>query len=178
MKSFLLFLLISLTIMVAGLDCSAQTQSPSTINEIVLEATAGLKLTEPGGLYGTAFKVTFQRDGLALYAGSRNVKLIGSYQGTISAEEFNNLVEFVNARDFSPIPADPVQASRTTGGAETYALKPKMTITITYESGNLQRNSRLAELSPLDREKLPKALFEIEQAILDASARIKWREVE
>ena len=33
-------------------------------------------------------------------------------------------------------------------------------------------------IEPTDREKVPKAVFEIEQAILDASARIKWREVE
>ena len=178
MKSFLSLLLISLLMPLAQVADSAQLQSPPRIDEIVLEETAGLKLTSPGGFYGTAFKVTFQREGLALYAGSRNVKLIGSYQGKISAEEFENLVEFVNARDFSPIPTDPLQASRTTGGAETYALKPKVTITITYESGNLKRISRLTELSPLDREKVPKALFEIEQAILDASARTKWREVE
>ena len=178
MKRLLFFLLISLTMLLARLDGSSQTQPPPRIDEIVLEATAGLELTTTGRFYGTAFKLTFQRDGMALYAGSRNVKLIGSYQGTISADEFEKLVELLNARDFSPIPTDPLQASRTTGGAETYALKPKMTITIAYESGNLKSISRLTELSPLDREKVPKALFEIEQAILDASARIKWREVE
>src|SRR5687768_12827290 len=127
MKSFLVFLLITLTMLVASLDASAQIQSPPTINEIVLEETAGLKLTSPGGFYGTAFKVTFQRDGMALYAGSRNVKLIGSYQGTISADEFEKLVKFVNARDYSRLP-DLIEAPGTTDEAETHALKPKTNI--------------------------------------------------
>jgi hypothetical protein len=179
MKSFLFFLLISLTMLLANLDASSQKQSPPKIDEIVLEATAGFEL-KPGTFrsYGTAFKATFQRDGMALYAGSRNVKLIGSYQGTISPDEFEKLVKFVNARDYSHIPDDPLPASRTTDAAKTGDFKPRMTTTITYEGGGQKTISRLADLSPLDREKVPKALFEIEQAILDASARIKWREVE
>ena len=177
MKSFLSFLLISLIVPLTQVAGSAQLQSPPRIDEIVLEETAGLKLTSPGGFYGTAFKVTFQRDGMALYAGSRNVKLIGSYQGTITADEFENLVKFMNARDYSRIPDDALRASRTTE-AETDALKPRTNIIIAYESGGRKTISRLTELSPPEREKVPKAVFEIEQAILDASARIKWREVE
>ena len=177
MKSFLVLLLIGLTIPVSHVAAPSEAQSPPTIDEIVLEAKAGLKLTSPGGFYGTGFKVTFQRDGTALYAGSRDVKLIGSYQGTISADEFEKLVKFVNARDYSQIPDDPLTASRTADEAED-VLKPRMTTTITYKGGGQKKISRLAELNPLDREKVPKALFEIEQAILDASARIKWREVE
>ena len=154
----------------ACLQGSSQTQSLPTINEIVLEATAGLELTTPGRFYGSAFKVTFQRDGLAFYAGSREVKLIGSYQGTMSADEFEKLAKFVNAKDYAAI--------RTNEAAEGDVLKPKTTITITYEGGRRKTIWRLTELSPAEREQLPKALFEIEQAILDASARIKWREVE
>jgi hypothetical protein len=178
MKSFLFFFLICLTLPIALVAGPSQLQSPPKIDEIVLEGTGGLDL-KPGTFrsYGTVFKVTFQRDGMALYAGSRDVKLIGSYQGTISADEFEKLVQFMNARDYSHIPDDPLPASRTTDAAEAGNFKPRMTITITYEGGR-KTISRLAELSPLDREKVPKALFEIEQAILDASARTKWREVE
>jgi len=176
MKSFLVFLLITLTMLVASLDASAQIQSPPTINEIVLEETAGLKLTAPGGFYGTAFKLTLNRDGMALYAGSRNVKLIGSYQATISTDEFEELVKLLNARDYSRIP-DLIQASATADAAATDALKPRTNLIITYEGGR-KTISHLTELSPTEREKLPKALLEIERAILDASARIKWREVE
>ena len=178
MKSFFSFLLISLTVLVARPDGSSQVQSPPRIDEIVLEETAGLKLTGPGGFYGTASKVTFQRDGMALYAGSRNVKLIGSYQGTISADEFEKLVKFVNDKNYSRIPDDPLQGSRTADGAEKDVLKPRTTITITFEGGGRKTISRLTDLSPPERETVPKALLEIEQAILDASARIKWREVE
>jgi hypothetical protein len=177
MKSILFFLLISLTMPLARLDGSSQIQSPPRIDEIVLEATAGLELTTTGRFYGTAFKVTFQRDGMALYAGSRNVKLIGSYQGTISAEEFEKLVKLLNARDYSRIP-NPLQASRTTDAAATDVFKPITATTVTYEGGGRKTTSRLTELSPPEREKVPKALFEIEQAILDTASRIKWREVE
>lgn len=175
MKSIPIFLLISL--LTALVLLAGPSQSPPKIDEIVLEAKAGFELGTFKS-YGTGFKVTFQRDGAALYAGSRNVKLIGSYQGTIPADEFEKLVEFVNARDYSRIPDDPLPASRTADAAEADAFKPRTITTITYEGGGQKRISRLAELSPLDREKVPKALFEIEQAILDASARIKWREVE
>ena len=178
MKSFLSFLLVSLTMLVASLNGASQVQSPPTIREIVLEGTGGLKLTSPGGFYGTVFKVTFQRDGTALYAGSRNVKLIGSYQGTISTDEFEKLVKFVHGRDYLRIPDDPLPALQTTDAAETDGLKPRTITTINFEGGGQKRISRVAELSALEREKVPKALFEIEQAILDASARIKWREVE
>lgn len=178
MKSLLLFLLISLTVPLAQVAGSAQLKSPPRIDEIVLEEKAGLKLTSPGGFYGTAFKVTFQRDGMAIYAGSRNVKLIGSYQGTISADEFEKLVKFMNARDYSRIPDDPLQAAQTTDAAEADGLKPRTNIIIAYEGGGRKTISRLTELGPSERETIPKALFEIEQAILDASSRIKWREVE
>jgi hypothetical protein len=177
MKSFLFFFLICLTLPIALVAGPSQLQSPPKINEIVLEGTGGLELKPTVRSYGAAFKVTFQRDGMALYAGSRDVKLIGSYQGTITVDEFENLVKFVNARDYSRIPDDPLGASRTTE-AEADALKPRTTTIIIYEGGGRKTISRLAELSPLDREKVPKALFEIEQAILDTSARIKWREVE
>ena len=178
MKTFLFFFLIILTMPPAHVAGPSQVQSPPRIDEIVLEATAGLELTTTGKFYGTAFRVSFQRDGMALYAGSRNVKLIGSYQGTISADEFEKLVKFVNARDYSRIPNDPLQASRTTDAAEADFFKPRTTTTITYEGSGQKRISRFSDLSPLDREKVPKALFEIEQAILDLSTRTKWREVE
>ena len=178
MQSFFCLLLISLTIPCSQVAAPLELQSPPRIDEIVLEATAGFEI-KPDAFrsYGAAFKVTFQRDGMALYAGSRDVKLIGSYQGTMSADEFEKLVRFVNARDYSHIPDDPLPASRTSEAAKAGNFKPRMTITITYEGG-LKTISRLAELSAPDREKVPKALFEIEQAILDASARMKWREVE
>ena len=176
MKIFFVFLLIGLTVPFVRVAGSPQLQSAPRIDEIVLEAKAGLELTPVGRFYGTAFKVTFHRDGLALYAGSRNVKLIGSYQGAISADEFEKLVKFVNARDYSRVP-DPAPASRMSDEAETDALKPRTTITITYEGGR-KTISRLTELSPPQRQKVPKSQLEIEQAILDTSARIKWREVE
>lgn len=175
MRSLLVCLLLSLITPLALLGGPSRLESPPKIHEIVLEAKGGFNLN-PLKFYGAEFKVTIPQDGMALYAGSRDVKLIGSYQGTISAGEFEKLVKFVNARDYLSIPDDPIQASKTPT-SEKGGMKPINIITITYEGGQ-KTIWRHTELSPLEREKIPKALFEIEQAILDTTARIKWREVE
>ena len=175
MKRFLISLLLSLIAPVALVGGPSELQSPAKIYEIVLEGKGGMNLN-PLKFYGAEFKVSFPHEGMALYAGSRDVKLIGSYQGTVSADEFQKLVKVVVDRNYLNIPTDAMQASQTPI-SEKDGPKPRTIITITYEGGQ-KTIWRYTELSPPEREKVPKAVFEIEQAILDASARIKWREVE
>ena len=175
MKSFLVSLLLCLITPLALVGSPSGLQSPAKIHEIVLEGKGGFNLN-PLKFYGAEFKVTFPHEGMALYAGSRDVKLIGSYQGTVSNDEFQKLVKVVVDRDYLSIPTDAMQASQTPT-SEKDGPKPRTIITITYEGGQ-KTIWRYTELSPSERETIPKALFEIEQAILDASARIKWREVE
>lgn len=175
MKIFLVSLLLSLMTPLALVGGPSGLQSPAKIQEIVLEGKGGFNLN-PLKFYGAEFKVSFHEDGRALYAGSRDVKLIGSYQGTISDDEFQKLVKQLVDRDYLSIPEDAMQASQTPT-SEKDGPKPRTVITITYEGGQ-KTIWRFTELTPPEREKLPKAVFEIEQAILDASARIKWREVE
>ena len=175
MKKFLVSFLLSLIAPVALVGGPSELQSPAKIYEIVLEGKGGMKLN-PLKFYGAEFKVSFPHEGMALYAGSRDVKLIGSYQGTVSNDEFQKLVRVVVDREYLSIPTDAMQASQTPT-SEKDGPKPKTIITITYEGGQ-KTIWRYTELSQPEREKVPKAVFEIEQAILDASSRIKWREVE
>ena len=175
MKSLFVSLLVVLIMPFALFGGPPALQSTATIHEIVLEGKGGMNLN-PLKFYGAEFKVSFHQDGRALYAGSRDVKLIGSYQGTISDNEFQKLVKMLVDRDYLSIPEDAMQAFQTPT-SEKNGPKPTTTITVTYEGGQ-KTIWRYTELSPLAREKVPKALLEIEQAILDTSSRIKWREVE
>jgi hypothetical protein len=182
MKAFLLLVLLSLILPIGLLGGQSQAQSQHRIDEIVLEAKEGFN-TDTFKPYGASFKITLRRDGSALFAGKSKVKLIGNYQGAISSEEYEKLVKFTIERDYSRIADDPVGAARISpaAGTEGFSVedaKPWMITTMIYQDGGHKRISRHTELLPLDRKKVPKALFEIEQAIFDAATRIKWRKVQ
>lgn len=169
----LVLILITSTVLVRG---TSQSQPSPKITEIVLEAKGGF---DPATFksYGTVFKLTLHGDGMAFYYGKTNVKLIGNYQGTISGDEFEKLARFLIARRYLEIPDKFVNPSETTETAKADYFKPKTITTITYEGGQ-KTTWRLTELNPTLREQIPQTLFEIETAIVDTGARIKWREVE
>lgn len=177
MKRLILVLALILISSAALVRGTSQSQPSPKIAEIVLEAKGGFDPTTFKS-YGTVFKLTLHQDGMATYYGKTNVKLIGNYQGTISGDEFEKLAGFLMARRYLEIPDKFVNPSETTETAKADYFKPKTITTITHEGGRQKTTWRLTELSPTLREQIPQTLFEIETAILDTGARIKWREVE
>lgn len=171
----LLIGLIAATSLVAG------QKSQPRVNEIVLEATQGLS---DGGLipYGPSFKITFRRDGTALFTGKAKVKLIGDFHGTISDGEFEKLLSFLIARNYARIPDDPINGGRVTPPAgmirtTAYAFSPWMTTSVTDE-GQTKTIARPTNVQGVDGKRIPKALLEIEQAVFDTATRIQWKKLQ
>lgn len=175
MKTF--FILLLLGLLTAASPAAGQKSQPR-VDEIGLEAIQGSDNDiKP---FGPGFKITLRRDGTALFTGKAKVKLIGDFQGTISVEEFEKLLSFLEARHYSRIPDDPLDASRISHPAGTAWFNwqemssPAMITRVVYEGGKTKTIGRLTDIQPVDRQKIPKELFEIEQAVFDAATRIRW----
>jgi len=157
----------------------AQQKSQPNVNEIVLEAIQGDDDTAP---YGPCFKITFRRDGTALFTGKAKVKLIGDFESTISEAEFAKLLSFLVSRKYWEIPDDPINSGRITmvaggGRFSVYGLSPWMMISVADEHGDKKTIARPSNAQVADAKKIPKALLEIEQAIFDTATRIKWKKI-
>jgi hypothetical protein len=115
-----------------------------------------------------------------LFTGKAKVKLIGDFRGSINSAEFEQLLSFLVARNYTGIADNPINASRITPAAGTDRLdfqaefSPSMITSIVYEGGKTKTISRSTNVQGLDRQKIPKELFEIEQAVFDAATRIRW----
>jgi hypothetical protein len=184
MKTFSLVLLFGL---IAATSPAAVQKTQPRIDEIVLEGRQGDRGSGP---FGRGFKITLRRDGTALFKGIANVKLRGDFQGTISSAEFEQLESFLVARKYDRIPDDPINASRITPAAGTekhtaYDLSgytnigpsPNMITHVVYEGGQTKTVSRPTNALGIDQAHIPKALFEIEQAVFDAATRIHWAKI-
>jgi len=163
----------------AATGSSAQQKSQPITNEIVLEATQG---ENDGSPYGPAFKISFKRDGTALFIGKAKVKLIGDFEGTITEAEFAKLLSFLVSRNYSQIPDDPINSGRITmvaggGRFSVYAFSPWMVISVADEHGDKKTIARPTNATGVDAKKIPKALLDIEQAVFDTATRIKWKKL-
>lgn len=175
MKRLPLVLLVAL--MTAVSAAPIQNNQPR-IDEVVLEGVQGEdNLGDP---YGPGFKITFRRDGNALFTGKAKVKLIGNFQGTISGAEFERLLRFMVARNYDRIPEDPINRSQITPAAGSarfllaYAGSPYMITTVVYEGGKTKRVFRPTTARGVDLTHIAKELLEIEQAVFDAATRVRW----
>lgn len=177
LKTFCILLLSGL--ITAASPVAGQKSQPR-VDEIGLEAFQGTRSNSDFKPYGPCFKITLRRDGTALFTGKAKVKLIGDFQGTISIEEFEKLLSFLVARHYSKIPDDPLNHSRISDSAGTDWINfqedssPAMITSVVYEGGKTKIIGRLTDIQPVDRQKIPKELFEIEQAVFDTATRIRW----
>jgi hypothetical protein len=116
MKTALALLLLNV-IAVSGAFPLLRPQESETITKISLEVTQGT--ASSGKNYGRAFKITFRRDGTALFTGKANVKLIGEYRSTIAQADFTQLAEFLEIHKYSQIKSNLLWTTGISGGSIT-----------------------------------------------------------
>jgi hypothetical protein len=148
-------------------------QDRDSITEISLEMTQVETLE--GNMLGRSLKVILRRDGTALFEGRANVKLLGSYQGSVSTEEFERLAALLQSRGYSKLRENlPEYWMTPPAGTET-AKMPSPTVITSVESGGRRKTVvRETMAQGSNRKKSPKEILEIEQAIMDLAMRVKW----
>lgn len=148
-------------------------QERDSVNEISLEMTQVETLE--GKMLGRSLKVILRRDGTALFEGKANVKLLGSYQGSVSTEEFERLAQFLQSRGYFKLREDLPEYMMEPPAGTAIAKMPSPTVITSVESGGGRKivvRETMAQGS--NRRKPPKEILEIEQAIMDLAMRVKW----
>lgn len=156
---------------------SAEGQESDAINEISLEMTQ-VKTLE-GGSLGRALKVVLRRDGTALFEGTAGVKLLGKYKGSVNAEDFERLAEFLKSRKYSKLHDNLPEYWITPPAGTFVASADSPTVITSVESGGGRKvivRETFAHGS--NRRKTPKEILEIEQAVMDLAMRVKWSRAE
>ena len=138
------------------------SQENESVSEVTLEMTEGLANAR-------AFKIVLRKDGTALYHGMANVPLIGKYKGSITSDDFNNLVAFLSVRKFNKLKS--TMGSATTA---TIAVSAPVVMTSVVEGGKRRTITRAYRVKVNNPDAPAKELLEIENAITAVAVRIKW----
>lgn len=167
MHRFLIILGVSCVLVVTASVIRA-SQKEQAITEITLEMKEGFGNSR-------AFKIVFREDGTAVYHGIADVPLKGKYKGTISEEEFDELVEFLTVRNFNRLQSTGPLV--VTGGTPVGSMSASSIVTSVVVGGK-RRNVERAYNMKIDNPNPPtKELLEIEKAITTLSERVKWEKI-
>lgn len=177
MRTLLIILVLTPLLMASSNFATSPTQDGSTISEISLEMTQGS--IEFGKSLGRAFKIILRRDGTALFEGKANVKLLGKYRGTIPEADFDRLAEFLISKRYDQINDELPQRMTTSAGEIRVTPYDSPVVTTGVVRGGKQKTiRRLTIVSSEYKNKVPKGITEIENAITEASMKIKWAKMD
>lgn len=151
-----------------SVSVSSASQEKLAITDITLEMKEGFGNSR-------AFKIVFREDGTALYHGIADVPLKGKYKGTISKEEFNELVEFLTMRNFNKMESTgPLVVS---GGTLAGPMSASSIVTSVVADGKRREVERAYNMKIDNPDPPAKALLEIENAITALSRRVNWEKI-
>lgn len=148
-------------------------QDRDSITEISLEMTQ-IETLE-GQMLGRSLKVILRRDGTALFEGKANVKLLGSYQGSVAPEDFERLAGFLQSHGYFRLRENlPEYWMNPPAGTEIAKFPSPTVITSVERGGKRKTVVRETMAQGSNRKKSPGEILEIEQAIMDLAMRIRW----
>jgi hypothetical protein len=158
-----------ITLIISSASVCAQ-QKRDTITEVTLEMVPGS--------YGSGreFKITFRQDGSALYHGKANVKLQGKYSGTLSKDEFDQLVKLIEEKNFSELKST-FPSSRSTALASNPNMPTLIspTVATSIVTNGKRRTIERVLNTKINYPNAPaKELLEIENAITSLAMKVKW----
>lgn len=169
----LLLILILMPHMTADASAASAARANSAITEISLEMAQGS--VEVGKPVGRAFKIVLRRDGTALFEGKANVKLIGKYRGTIPEADFERLAEFLISKRYDRINEElPFRMTPAAGEIRATPYDSPVVTTGVVRAGKPKTIRRLTIVSNEHKNRVPKEITEIENAIAEAAMKIKW----
>src|ERR1044072_3066269 len=126
-------------------------------------------------MLGRSLKVILRRDGTALFEGRANVKLLGSYKGSVSTEEFERLAALLQSRGDSKLRENLRACGSAPPAATEPAKMPSPTVITSVESGGRRKTVvRETMAQGSNRKKSPKEILEVKTAIMDLGLRVKW----
>lgn len=148
-------------------------QEPQDITEVTLEMA-------PGSLgSGREFKITYRQDGSASYHGKANVKLEGKYSGTLTKDEFNQLVALIKSKNFSSLKSTfPSSRSTAIAGQSNMPTVISPTVATSIVQDGKRRTIERVVNTKINYPDAPsKELLEIESAITALATKVKWEKV-